>query len=431
MKIKAITLFLAVMILTTQCVSSSISEQGIGSPMSPEEIAALTSLELVHRMGAGWNLGNTFDAHWNRARQWISNPSPTQQETLWGNPVTTKAIIDKVKATGFDTIRVPVTWYIFTGPGPEYKIADAWLDRVQEVVDLVIDNGMFCILNTHHEDYLTGPNYQNGWLRLYYKEGNDIRPFSDTEKQELHLRLGRLWEQIAERFKDYNEYLIFEGVNEPSTVDIGNITRDMWVEQSTLLNELMQTFVDTVRAGGGKNTDRHLMVPPYFASVGMDPADREGRIRLFVDKENKKLWVNDTRGRLIASLHYYEPWGFATAPDNSQYFSSTFDLSKGPVSGNINNVIRVINENFVLNGIPVIMGETGAFRRDNISGHTAERVKWAEYYISKLKELGVPSVIWDDGGGFKLLERSGSKPGWVYPDLAKALVDASKTPIKK
>jgi endoglucanase len=389
---------------------------------SVADISGLTSQEVTARMGAGWNLGNTLDAHWN-ARPWGTIAVPKEQETMWGNPVTYREMIEFVRDSGFGTVRVPVTWYIFTGDGPEYQVDPAWMDRVQEVVDYVIDAGMFCILNIHHDDYLAGSNWHNGWLTLY----GDGEPLSDGEKAEMNNRFARLWEQIAERFKDYDEYLLFEGINEPRTYNLQRETRETWEEQSRFLNELLQTFVDTVRASGGNNPNRHLLITPYFASVGMDANDGMGRIMHFVDKENKKLWVNDGRERLIASIHYYEPWGFVTAPSDSQWFSAYFDLNVGSVSHNLNNVFRIIKENFTDLGIPVIMGETGALHRTMPDGgdNEAERVKWAQHYVKGLYDLGVPTVIWDDGGGFRLLDRRTLE--WVWPDLAAALVEASRT----
>jgi endoglucanase len=385
------------------------------------DISGLSSAELTGMMTAGWNLGNTLDAHWN-ARPWSSVTRPISQETLWGNPVTTKAMIDFVKASGFDTVRIPVTWYIFTGEGPDYIIDGAWMDRVQEVVDYVISNGMFAIINIHHDDHLSGSGWENGWLRLY----GDGEPLTDGEKAGMHLRFGRLWAQISERFRDYSEYLIFEGINEPRTIGLERYSLEIWEEQSLFLNDLLQTFIDTVRQSGGKNADRHLLVSPYFASVGMDPDDREGRIAHFVDPESKTLRVSDPRGRLIVSLHYYEPWGFVTAPDDSQWFSSYFDLDVGSVSHNMNALFRIIKENFTDHGIPVIMGETGAVSRTMPDGGTneAERVKWAEYYVSGMRSLGVPVIIWDDGGQFRLLDRTSLE--WVWPDLAAALVSSAK-----
>ncbi|MCL1859540.1 MAG: glycoside hydrolase family 5 protein [Oscillospiraceae bacterium] len=395
-----------------------------------EDVGSLTSLELVHKISAGWNLGNTFDAHWN-GRPWGTINSPQEQETMWGNPVTTKEMIDKIKESGFNTVRIPVTWYIFTGPGPDYKIGGELLDRVQEVVDYVIQNGMFCILNIHHDDYKSGDNWECGWLTLYHiEEDGGSRPFTDSEKQEFKNRMGKLWEQIAKRFEDYDEHLIFEALNEPRTEGLNNITKEIWAEQCNFLNAIQQTFVDTIRAGRGKNPDRHLMVTPYFASVGMDTNDGEGRIGLFVDKETGKLKINDPRDRLIASVHYYEPWGFVTAPDDSEWFSWYFDLKVGSVSSNLNNVLKILDKYFVSNNIPTIMGETGAIFRTMPDGNSneAEIIKWADYYIVKLKELGIPSIIWDDGGSFKLLDRNNLE--WLYPDYTNSLVKAGQTPVK-
>ena len=395
-----------------------------------DDVGSLTSLELVHKMTAGWNLGNTLDAHWN-GPAWGNFADPKEQETMWGNPVTTKEMINKIKETGFNTVRIPVTWYIFTGPAPDYKIDDDFMDRVQEIVDYVIQNGMFCILNTHHEDYHKGGNWECGWLTLYYVDGKDSRPFNDAEKDELKKRIGKLWEQIAERFKDYDEHLIFEAVNEPRTEGLGNFTKEMWAEQGSLLNEINQTFVDVVRAGGGKNPGRHLMVTPYFASVGTDTNDGEGRISGFIDKETGKLKINDPKDRLIASVHYYEPWGFVTAPDDSEWFSWYFDLRIGSVSWNIEQVLKIMDKYFVKNNIPVIMGETGAIFRAMSDGESnvGEIVKWADYYIVKLKEMGIPSVIWDDGGSFKLFDRRNLD--WLYPDYADAIIKAGQTPVKE
>jgi endoglucanase len=385
------------------------------------DISAFTSAELVAMMGAGWNLGNTLDAHWN-ARPWREIEGTHTIETLWGNPVTTREMVEFIKAAGFNTIRIPVTYYIFTGDAPDYKIDEAWLGRVQEVADLVIDNGLFCIINIHHDDLIVGNDWENGWLELY--NSAESRPLSDSEKAEKTARFAALWTQIAERFKDYDEYLIFEGINEPHTRGLrGQYNAEIWAEQSEFLNSLLQTFVDTVRV---TNPNRHLMVTPYYAAVGMDADDNDGRIAGFINPDTGRLFVTDARERLIASLHYYEPWGFVTAPDDSRWFSAYFDMEVGSVSHNMGVLRRIIEENFVANNIPVIMGETGAFSRalPDGSSNEAERVKWAEYYVGMMKELGVPVIIWDDGGWFRLLDRENLE--WVYPDLVRTFVEAQK-----
>jgi len=414
-------------------------------------IHELTSLQLVRRMGAGWNLGNTLDSHWHRNRPGHTLTDPLEQEQFWHNPVTTPELIQHVRDMGFRTLRVPVTWYIFTGPGPDYAVDPAWMERVGQVVDYGLDAGMFVILNMHHDDYEPCGDFVNGWFRLYHQEEN--RPLSADEKGELTRRFTRVWEQIAARFRGYDERLLFEGINEPRAIGLENITRPQWTEMGVLLNQLLQSFVNTVRNDGGKNANRHLLVTPYFASVGMDPKDGEGRIADFVDLENNCLRVTDPReggegspipgseingersrnivlqkdkdpSRLIASLHYYEPWGFAAAPKHLEWYSPYHDLSVASVSSNTENVFRIFRENFTDRGIPVIMGETGAVNRPLPDGspNEGERVKWARHFVGGLAELGVPTVIWDDGGSFKLADRRGL--GWFFPDLARALVAA-------
>jgi endoglucanase len=384
-------------------------------------INELSSMELVKKMGAGWNLGNTLDAHFDGApyENWNATPgyystgkTPADQERMWGNPVTTKAMIDKLKADGFNTIRVPVTWYIFTGPAPEYKIVGAWMNRVQEVVDYVIDNGMFCILNTHHEDYHTYSGGVTGWLRLY---GNGSA-VSAQDRQEMNARFEKMWEQIAERFKDYDERLIFEGLNEPRAqlgFDPGN-NAATWDSIYSVLNELLQTFVDTVRASSGNNTSRHLMVTPYFAQFGLHGG--QNTIEKFVDTGTKQLRVNDPNNRLIVSLHYYEPYYFAAGNGMTVYDPT---LNGNHIPYNNGRVYEFLDKLVNTYKIPVVMGETGTVDQNN----EAERVKWAQDYVKNVQELGVPVVIWDDGGGFKLLNRR--QGTWYFPNLAAALVQAA------
>jgi len=394
------------------------------------DIGSLTSLELTQRMGAGWNLGNTLDAHWGR-QPWLDINEPWQQETMWGNPVTTKEMIDFVRASGFNTVRIPVTWYIFTGPGPDYIIDEAWMNRVNEVVDYVIDNGMFCILNMHHEDYRSGPGWQIGWLRPFFRNNRTSRPLNSREKANMNHRMERIWEQIAERFQDYDERLIFEGMNEPHTYGLSNISVDMWAEISATLNDLNQTFINTVRNSGGNNFNRHLMITPYFANVGLDPYDGYGRIRGFVDKENRKLRVNDPRAavgqdtRLIASLHNYEPWVFVTAPDSSPHFRPRFDMSIPGVYNNVNNVFAIISENFVNLGIPVIMSETGAIIRHFEDGtdNNNERIMWVTHYVGTLNNMGVPVIMWDNGHEHRILDRRNVR--WYFPAYTAAILAAA------
>ena len=149
-----------------------------------------SSKEIVKEMGIGWNLGNTLDAYTTNLSYYSS---PQEAETCWGNPVTTKAMIDKIKQAGFKTIRIPVTWGPHMGPAPEYKVADSWMNRVKEVVDYAISDGLYVILNVHHDSDWCTPTY-------------------NAEKNAT-VKLNKLWTQIANKFKNYDDHLIFETLN--------------------------------------------------------------------------------------------------------------------------------------------------------------------------------------------------------------------------
>ena len=157
-----------------------------------KEMRDLTGTQLVQELKIGWNLGNTLDATGG------TKNDPLSAETSWGNPKTTEDMIKAVKEKGFNVIRVPVTWTGHLGDAPDYKINEEWLNRVQEVVNYVINNDLYCIINMHHEDWHF-PSYDN----------------LEPAKAEL----VAIWKQIAARFEGYDEHLIFEGMNEPRMVN--------------------------------------------------------------------------------------------------------------------------------------------------------------------------------------------------------------------
>ena len=185
-----------------------------------------TAVQMVEDMGLGWNLGNALDS----TNTWTSNPSPADIETAWGNVVATENMIKEVKKAGFNTVRIPVTWWDMTGASGTAKmdsfdgtVADQYLARVKEVVDYCVDNGMYAIINTHHDE---------DWE----KDTSKIATFE------------KLWKQIATYFEGYDEHLVFEGMNEVSFSTSDAMTYN-------------QAFVDTVRATGGNNKDRLLICP--------------------------------------------------------------------------------------------------------------------------------------------------------------------------
>ncbi|MDE7361801.1 MAG: glycoside hydrolase family 5 protein [Oscillospiraceae bacterium] len=325
--------------------------------------------DLVAQMKVGWNLGNTLDALGGEG---------VDSETAWGNPVTTKPMIDTVAAAGFNVIRIPVTW----GPHMDenYVVDSAWMDRVQEVVDYGIDNGMFVILNTHHEEW--------------------YMPTEENVEEDLK-QLGELWKQIAERFKGYGEHLIFEGVNEPRLRGDGREWTGTKAARE-IVNQYAETFVKTVRASGGNNAERVLMVSPYAASSSPD--------------NMKALKMPENAGNVIVSVHAYLPYSFALDTNGT----NVYDENNGEIPGLFKN----LKEIFIDNDIPVVLTECGNMNKEN----TEDRVKCTTDFFTGAKEIGVPCVWWDNhsyrgnGENFGLLSRRDLT--WFSPDVLDAIMNA-------
>ena len=317
------------------------------------QVSGKTAVQIAADMGAGWNLGNTLDA--------TGGGNSLSAETSWGNPVTTKAMIDAVKAQGFNTVRVPVSWGNHTSQN-SYTIDARWMARVKEVVDYCIDNDMYVILNIHHDNSTT----------YYYP--------SETYKTQSLNFVKSIWTQIAAEFKDYDQRLIFETLNEPRLVG----TSDEWwfpvnspnaevTSSINIINELNQAAVDVIRSSGGNNAERCIMVPGYCASI-------DG-----CSVSSFKLPTDTASNRLMVSLHAYTPYDFALNASGTTTFSD--DLKS-----QVDYVADTAKSKFIDNGIPVIIGETGASNKYNAS----ERIKWADYYFGKMSAAGIPCVLWDN-----------------------------------
>ncbi len=334
--------------------------------------APVDVIQLCEDITIGWNLGNSLDAiGWG-----ISS------ETSWGNPVTTKELILEVKEAGFDAVRIPTTW--FTHVDEDFNIDKEWLDRVQTVVDYAYDEGMYVILNTHHES----------WNDPYEKNLKDASR-----------KIKKLWKQIAERFEDYGERLIFEGMNEPRWKN----TQYEWNggndEGRRIVNEYNKVFVKTVRAAGGNNSFRALMVPTYAASAsGLDGFE--------VPEDDS----------LIVSIHAYTPYNFAMNADGT----TTFDPDDSGSTGELVWLADTLYDRFISKGTGVIIGECGTINKNNQS----DRMNWAGYFPKVFGEKGIPIFLWDNnayGTGnetFGLLDRSSLT--WKNPDYIKKLVRTAK-----
>jgi len=338
-------------------------------------IRNIPSTELIKEFSIGWNLGNTLDA--------TGGGALPNTEMSWGNPYTRKEVFDKVKEAGFNIVRIPVSWGNHLGPEPDYEIHKVWLDRVNEVVDYAIDNGLYVILNMHHEEWHF-PSYEN------FEKANAI--------------LTSVWAQIAERFKDYDEHLIFEGMNEPRMKGTPYEWTGGNAEARDVINKLNRSFVETVRSAGGNNPWRHLMIPPYAASS---------------DPKTWKDFLIPEDDKIIVSIHAYTPYNFALNKKGTSEWSS----EKTSDTAEIDKLMDNIYNSFISKGYAVIIGEFGAMDKDNLK----DRVDWAGYYVKKASEKGIPCLWWDngafvgDGELFGLLDRRNFT--WKYPEIVEALTD--------
>ena len=331
----------------------------------------MTASEQVSAMNVGWNLGNTLDAYGT----WINNVTPSAVETCWGNPVTTRAMIAAVRERGFNTIRIPVTWAQFTDS--QGNVDAAWMSRVHEVVDWALDEGLYVILNVHHD---TGENGSDKvcWLIA------DTGTFDSVQQ-----RFANLWTNIANEFKDYDNRLMFEGYNE--MLDMNN----SWNAPTTgndaydAVNSFAQVFVDTVRATGGNNSTRNLIVNTYVASTDQNV------LNSFV------LPTDTVSNHLICEVHAYTPWQFCSHEGDASYTS--FDQNcKDAIDGMLNSVASFSSSL----GVPVIIGEFGVESQNN----DADRAEYAAYYVQQAASRGIRCIWWDNGisdyGGYGILDRN-------------------------
>ncbi len=332
----------------------------------------MSAAEIVKDMKIGWNLGNTLDCYnvtWE----------VSDFETAWGNPRTTKAMIDTVKKAGFNAVRIPVSWNEHMNGN---KIDGDWLNRVNEVVDYVIDNDMYAIINVHHDDYT--------WLNP-----------SKADEAAVKAKLVSIWEQLSDRFKDYDQHLLFEGMNEPRIIG----GQDEWTggtaEEREVINHLFQAFVDTVRKSGGNNSSRALIITSHAASIEADAVN--------------DIVVPDD-DRIIVSIHYYSPWDFAGGENGKSDWGSDSEkkeLDKG---------FDFLKSKFIDKGVPVIIGEFGATNKNNDS----VRASYMEYYVKSAKSRGITCFIWDNGtkDEFGLLDRNSLT--WYFKNVVDAAVKGAK-----
>ncbi len=367
--------------------SENYGNTGVSSPSQTDikeirPIRDISSSELLSEIKIGWNLGNTMDSTTGKL-----NESPEKYETGWGNAITTQEIIDQVSDAGFNIIRIPISWGEHLSSDDTYTIDEAWLKRVGEIVDYCINNNMFVILNTHHENWIFPDN-------AHFEQNSD--------------ELKKIWTQIGNYFEGYDEKLIFEGMNEPRKIGTASEWNGGDDEGHEVINKLNQVFVDTIRGLGGNNPKRHLMIPTYAASS--------------TDKAIRAMTIPAGDDKLIVSVHAYIPYNFALAENGTAEWSD----DAPSCTQEMDNLFSTLKTTFIDKGTPVIIGEMGAVSRDN----NAVRAEWSKYYISHARAAGIPCIWWDNGtylGGdnaFGLLSRKSCR--WIYRDVVDGLMEGLK-----
>lgn len=342
----------------------------------------LDQTQITEAMGLGWNLGNQLEAS--------SGGLPS--ETCWGNPEITKELIDTVKAQGFKTVRIPVSYLDMIGDGPDYKIDTDWLDRVQEVVDYVVNNDMFAIVNMHGDGYYT---VDHSWL---------LCAEDDDKQTEIKDKYGKVWTQIADRFKDYDQHLIFESMNEEFNNDYGKPDEKAYDN----INAYNQIFVDSVRATGSNNEKRWLLLPGWNTNIEYTAGD-DYNFKIPTDKGCKA----DGK-RIMISVHYYDPFNFTIDENKTaktqwgKYAVKNYD--NWGQEDYVDSQMALLNEKFVSQGYPVVIGEFGAQdKTEKFADYNEFRRYWSEYLIKAAKKNGVVCVYWDNGyngnKGFGIVNR--------------------------
>ena len=385
-------LFACLLILTTLSVCFAAVGDEITIPdvtfIKQQQLPDNDAMAYLKKLGVGWNLGNTFDAikgDWNR------NADEMSVETSWVGVRTTPEMFDALKAAGFTTVRVPVSWHDHVDS--DNNISVRWMDRVQEVVDYAITRDMYVILNIHHDEEQFLPSSDHYEASAAYVQA--------------------IWTQIAARFADYDDHLIFESLNEPRLIN----TPYEWtfdanvpacVDAADCLNRLNQLFVDTVRESGGNNAERYLMVPGYTAS----PAS--------VLNDYFVLPQDSADNKIIVSVHAYTPYDFALNLNSSL---NTFDVRGNSSVQPIASFMASLYKKYIVNGIPVVIGEFGALNKgDNLQA----RVNFAAYYTAAASARNMPCVWWDNhgftGNGelFGLLDRKTAT--FRYPEIVDAIM---------
>lgn len=380
--------------LSSSSVSAVLYPSYNTSPIAPDmEGMESNAVQIANKIKLGVNIGNTMEAY---------SCTPAA-ETCWGNPMVTAAYVKLIKDSGFDAVRIPLSWNQYANQQTA-EISPVWLARARQVVQYAVDNNLYVIINIH---------WDGGWLE------NNIT----LEKQaSVNAKQKAFWEQIATYFRDYDEHVIFASANEPNVHDSA--------EQMVVLHSYHQTFVDTVRATGGKNAYRVLVV--------------QGPDTNLVATRN--LWqgmpTDTVTGRQMVEIHFYGPYNFGLMNEDADWgkmsyywgknYHSTTDPQRNATWGEedwVDEQFNIVKTQFTDKGIPVVMGEYGARYRAELTGdaltlHSASHAHFHQYVTQRALASGVLPFLWEQGyNPFQLFDRSA--PAVARQQLLHALLVAA------
>lgn len=351
------------LVLVTSLLLSLLS--GFGSASAKSSLQSVVS-----DMQPGWNLGNTLDA-------------TGSDETSWGNPKVTEELIKQIAAQGYKSIRIPVTWGQHVGTAPGYTIDPAYLDRVEEVVNWALKAKLYVMINVHHDS----------WMWISHME---------TQHDPVLAQYNAIWTQVADRFKNASDKLIFESINEPRFTDGGTTDE---TKMFTMLDELNTSFLNIVRNSGGRNATRPLVLPTLESSPNQV---RMTHLYEFMSK------LDDPN--LIATVHYYGFWPFSVNIAGYTQF-------EGDTVKDIDTTFSNVYNTFTAKGIPVIVGEYGllGFDKGLDVVEQGEKLKFFEYLTNTFKQYGITGMLWDNGQHFGRTTFQ-----WSDPDLYKTVMAGVK-----
>jgi endoglucanase len=349
---------------------------------------SLTSMQLSAQMSPGWNLGNSLEAT-GSAYVWGSS---NFNETGWGNAKASQALFDGVKAAGFKSVRIPVSWKQYADASD--NISPQWMDRVTEVVNYAHNAGLVAMINIH---------WDGGWLQPTY-----------AQQSVANARLAKFWTQIANNFKNDDDTLLFAGTNE---VMVDGNYNPPTAEYCSVQKGFNQAFITAVRGTGGNNASRHLVVQAYNTNI--DHA-------ISCNAAMPSDWVAD---RLMMEVHYYDPFDFTLDTSSTAWkWGQAANPSGWANESYTDGQFQKMKAGFIGKGVPVVLGEYAASLRSEYDAPGTYRKYWDQYITRAAYTRGVVPMYWDNG--YPANHQSGlfnrADGTQAYPDVIGTIVNAAR-----